>query len=124
MIVRVVCNYRCDEGHAWSVTTQESGMELPSKLFCPHGHAPVTCSVEYPVEDVQILISPAARIVDSAKGQRVLDGRFHLSLLDRAGATVVTSRDHFDWDAVVKLAAFFRVKSLEQAQSWWLKRNL
>jgi hypothetical protein len=84
----------------------------------------VTCRVEYPVEDVQILISPAARVVDPEKGQRTLNDRFYVSLLDRTGAEILASRESFDWGEAVKLASFFKGKSVEQARIWWDRRNL
>jgi hypothetical protein len=98
--------------------------ELPGDQVCPQGHPAVTCRVEYPVDDVQVLISPAARVVDAEKGQRTLNDRFYLSLLDKTGAEVLSSREHFDWDEALKLATFFKGKSIEQARSWWTRRSL
>jgi hypothetical protein len=73
---------------------------------------------------VQILISPAARVVDQLRRQRFLDGRYYLSLFDKNGAELCASKEHYDWDTVVKLAAFFKDKAIEQALAWWAKRNL
>jgi len=121
--MRVFRNYHCDNGHQWAVERQESEHEQPADSICPEGHPAITCRVEFPVEEFQILISPAARIVDQARGQRILDGRYYLSLLDRSGAEVRASRQHYDWDAVVKLASFFKAKSVEQALIWRARRN-
>jgi hypothetical protein len=79
--------------------------------------------VEFPVEDFQILISPAARIVDPLREQRTLDGRYYLSLLDKTGTEVRASKTHYDWDAVVRLATFFKGKSVEQALIWWARQD-
>ena len=98
--------------------------EQPSDSICPEGHPAVTCRLEFPVDDVQILISPAARVVDPLKAQRSLDGRYYLSLLDSNGIEICASKERFDWDAVVKLAAFFRKKSVEFALTRWKKRDL
>ena len=122
--MRVVRRYRCDEGHEWFVRRQDKEEELPADQVCPQGHIAVTCRVEYPVEDVQVLISPAARIVDAERGQSTLNNRFYISLLDRAGAEILSSREHFDWDEAIKLASFFKGKSVEQARSWWARRSL
>jgi hypothetical protein len=73
---------------------------------------------------VQILISPAARVIDRVRRQRILDRRYYLSLLDKSGTELCASRDHYDWDTAVKFAAFFKDKSIEQALAWWAKRNL
>ena len=122
--MRVVRRYRCDEGHEWFVQRQDTEEELPADQVCPVGHVAVTCRVEYPVDDVQVLISPAARVVDPEKGQRVLEDRFYLSLLDKTGTEILSSREHFDWNGAIKLASFFKGKSVEQARSWWTRRNL
>lgn len=122
--MRVFRSYRCDQGHHWIVQREDGEGEHPSDTVCPEGHPAITCRVEFPVDDVQILISPAARIVNEVKGQRILDGRYYLSLLDKTGKEVCTSKEHYDWDTVVKLAAFFRKRSIEMALSWWAKRGL
>jgi len=122
--MKIVRRYRCDEGHEWFVQRRDTEEESPADQMCPHGHVAVTCRVEYPVDDVQVLISPAARVVDPEKGQRTLNDRFYLSLLDKAGAEVCYSREHFEWEEALKLASFFKGKSVEQARSWWMRRNL
>lgn len=103
---------------------RDSEKEQPSDCICPEGHPAITCRVELPVEDVQILISPAARVTDQITRQRVLDGRYYLSLLDRAGIELCASSGHYDWNTAVKLSAFFKDKSVEQALAWWEKRKL
>jgi hypothetical protein len=123
-VMRLFRSYRCEEGHDWVVERQENEDERPSDSICPEGHPAITCRVEPPVDDVQILISPAARIVDPLRAQRVLDGRYYLSLLDKSGREICASKEHYDWDAVVKLAAFFRKRSVELAWAWWKKRDL
>jgi hypothetical protein len=122
--MRVFRSYRCDHGHHWIVRREDGEGEHPSDTVCPEGHSAITCREEFPVDDVQILISPAARIVDEVKGQRILDGRYYLSLLDKTGKEVCTSKEHYDWDTVVKLTAFFRKRSIEMALTWWAKRGL
>jgi hypothetical protein len=122
--MRVFRSYRCEEGHHWIVQRRVDEDEQPSDMICPEGHPAVTSRVESPVDDVQILISPAARVVDSLKGQRILEGHYYLSLLDKNGREICASKEHFDWDTVIKLAAFFRKRSVEFALAWWKKRDL
>ena len=114
----------CDNGHRWTVQRPHTEDEQSSDMICPEGHPAITCHVELPVDDVQILISPAARVVDQVRRQRILDGWYYLSLLDKTGKELCASKEHHDWVSVVKLAAFFRAKSIEQALAWWAKRNL
>jgi hypothetical protein len=122
--MRVFRSYRCDYGHHWEVHRHDSEEEQPSDGVCPEGHPAITCCVELPVDDVQILISPAARVVDQLRRQRILGQRYYLSLLDKTGAELCASRDHYDWDTAVQFASFFKDKSAEQALAWWSKRNL
>jgi len=116
--------YRCDYGHKWLVQMREDEKEHLSDSICPEGHDAVTCNIETPVDDVQVLISPAARIVDQVKKQRILNGRYYLSLLDNAGSEICSSKHDFDWDTAIKLASFFKDKSSEQALHWWRRREL
>lgn len=121
--MKVFRRYRCDEGHEWLIGRNENEPELPEDQTCPDGHAAVTCRIECPVDDVQVLLSPAARIVDDVKGQRILNDRYLLSLLDRTGAELCSSRDNYSWDEVVKLAFLFKGKSVEDALTWWGRRK-
>jgi hypothetical protein len=121
--MRVFRSYHCDLGHRWIVERQDYEAEQHADSICPEGHPAITCQVEFPVEDFQVLISPAARVADQRKEQRILDGRYYLSLLDKTGTEVRASKMHYDWDAVVKLATFFKGKSVEQALIWWARRD-
>lgn len=116
--------YRCDLEHEWLVQRESDEEEQFADTLCPEGHQAVTCREELPVDDVQILISPAARIVDPVRKQRILDDRYFLSILDKTGVEICSTKEHHDWEAVVKLAAFFKGKSREQALIWWSKRGL
>jgi hypothetical protein len=100
------------------VQRHDSENEQPSDLICPEGQPGDHSRTELPVNDVQILISAAARVVDPLRQQRILDGRYYLSLLDKTGKELCASKEHYDWDAGVKLAAFFRDKAIEQALVW------
>ena len=119
--MRVFRSYQCDEGHHWIVQRQDNENEQPSDAICPEGHPAVTCRIEPSVDDVQILISPAARLVDQAKGQRILDGRYYLSLLDKSGAEICVFKEHYDWDAIVELAAFLQ-KEIRRSCSGMVER--
>jgi hypothetical protein len=115
--------YRCDQGHDWLIRRDENEPECPEDQLCQEGHAAVTCRIEKPVDDVQVLLSPAARIVDDVKGQRILNDRYLLSLLDKTGAEPCSSQENYSWDEVVKLAFLFKGKSVEDALRWWGRRK-
>lgn len=122
--MKIFRRYRCDFEHEWVVQRVSDEVEQPADTLCPEGHPAVTCREELPVDDVQILISPAARIVDPLRKQRILDDRYFLSLLDKAGGELCATKENYDWEAIVKFAAFFKGKSREQALAWWSKRGL
>jgi hypothetical protein len=84
-LMRVFRHYHCDYGHQWTVQRQHTEDEQASDLICTEGDPAITGRVELPVDDVQILISPAARVVDQLRRQRILEGRYYLSLLDKNG---------------------------------------
>lgn len=121
--MRVFRHYRCDQGHDWLIRRDENEPERPEDQLCQEGHAAVTCRIEKPVDDVQVLLSPAARIVDDVKGQRILNDRYLLSLLDKTGAELCSSQENYSWDEVVKLALLFKGKSVEDALRWWSRRK-
>src|SRR3954467_4069089 len=96
--MKVFRSYRCEEGHTWIVQRHDDEGEQRLDGVCPQGHPAITCQVEYPVDDVQILISPAARVLDARTEMRTLDGRYYISLLDSSGKQICASRQHYDWD--------------------------
>lgn len=83
----------------------------------------MTCEVELPVDEVQVLISPAARL-GKMKKHRVCDGFYYLALLDRTGKELCSSAESYEWEKVIKLASYFKGKSVEHALEWWRKRRL
>lgn len=118
-IVRV---YRCDHGHEWRIVCVEGADELAVHTLCPVGHEAVTCSVEEPADEVQIVVRPAARLVDPVRQQLVDEGRYLLVLLDRRGEEMLRSVNRYSWDEVVGLGRLFRGKSAQRARELWEKR--
>jgi hypothetical protein len=122
--MRVFRQYMCDFGHQWTIERREGEEVPPSDEVCPEGHEAITCTVKVPVDHVQILISPAATGLANGLDLRNPHGRYYLSLFDREGRELCATKQHFNWDAVTKLATFFRDKTPEHALAWWAKRNL
>ncbi len=121
--MRVYRRYRCDFGHQWIVQRKQGEAESPEDVNCPEGHEAVTCNEEEPADEVQIVLRPAARVVDRAKGQLGLEGRYWLVLLDRAGAELCSSTAHYSWEQAIRLAELFRGKSPDRALQWWNRRS-
>jgi hypothetical protein len=78
---------------------------------------------KYPADEVQVLIKPAARIVDAAREQRVLEGRYFVALLDRSDAVIEVSEKDYDWEDAIALARLFRGKSAAEARKWWARKK-
>ena len=122
--MRAYRRYRCDHGHEWTVITEEQTEEAASETVCPEGHEAVTCNEELPADEVQVLVRPAARIVDRVTGAVAASGRYYLVLLDRNDRELCASSEHFSWQEAVKLAGLFRGKDANRALEWWRRKRL
>lgn len=114
--------YRCDHGHQWALRAEHDASEEVAPR-CPEGHEAVTCRVEEPVDDVQIVFRPAARVSDRRTGHRVLEGRYRVALLDRESIELCCSDRDYSWDEAAQLALLFIGKDKEAALKWWGRKN-
>lgn len=122
--MRAYRRYRCDKGHEWTVLTEQDKAEVASEVVCAEGHEAVTCNEELPADEVQLLIRPAARIVDRVTGAVSNSGRYYLALFDSSDRELCSSSEHFTWDEAVKLAWFFKGKNASRALEWWRRKAL
>ena len=117
--MRVYRTYRCDFGHRWGVAGQTDVPESARDAVCADGHEAVTCQEEFPADEIQVLLRPAARVVDRVTGQVRDGGKYFLVLLDHADQELRTSRERYTWDEVVQLALRFRGKDRKRALDAW-----
>lgn len=122
--MRVYRRYRCEFGHEWTVERRQGEAEAHGDARCPEGHEAITCNEELPVDEVQILLRPAARIVDGVTGTAWQIGRYFLVLLNRSDDELCVSREHYVWDEAIRLAALFKGKDPTQAMSLWQRKAL
>lgn len=122
--MRIYKTYRCDHGHEWTVQTVNSEPDRTGDAYCPLGHIAITCNVEIPSDEVQVLLRPAARIVDRVTGSQWGRGRYFIVLLDHTDQEIGVSKDHFSWDEVLKLASLFQGKDSKSALEWWKRKKL
>ena len=122
--MRVFREYRCDFGHRWTVTGQQGTPEKPEDAICPEGHAAVTCSEQPPADRVQILIRPAARVVDKVSTRIWYSDRYYLLLIDRADCELRVSAQHYTWDEALELAVIFKDAEEQHALELWTQHNL
>lgn len=85
----------------------------------PEGHEAVTCNEELPADEVQVLLRPAARIVDRVTGALTYAGRYCVVLLDREDRELCASTQHYSWDEAVALAGHFKGKDTTRAIERW-----
>ncbi len=121
--MRIYKRYRCDHGHEWTVQTEQVAADDISETYCPMGHIAITCNIETPADVIQVLIRPAARIVDHATGLQWGAGRYFLILLDNADREIGVSNSHYSWDEVMKLASLFNGKDSKAAAEWWKRKK-
>ncbi len=76
----------------------------------------------FPADEVQILIRPAAMIVDERKGQVSLTNRYYVVLLDRADQELRVSPEYYPWDRAMQLAGIFHGKDAKKALEWWERK--
>jgi hypothetical protein len=114
--------YRCDFGHEWTVQCEEDAPERPEDTHCFAGHEAVTRRVEEPVDEVQVVIRPAARIVDRVRQQVAGAGTYRLVLLDRTGKELVHSDMAYSLESVSSLARLFAGKAPSAALALWARR--
>jgi hypothetical protein len=120
---RVYRNYRCDHGHDWEVERDSDEPEHDEDAQCAFGHEAVTRTDQIPVDEIQVLIRPAARIVDSITGQVGLEGRYWVVLLDPSDGELRRSSRHYVWEEAVQLARVVRGKDERSAVEWWDEKD-
>ena len=118
--MRTFRRFRCEHGHELLVRGPEPHAQPPR---CAEGHEAVTCNEEGPTEEVQILLRPAARVVDSITGRSILEGRYYLVLLTPEGLELRHSEEHYEWEDALRRASLFRGKEIGHAARWWDKAN-
>jgi len=116
-------HYACDFGHRWIVVADEGAPERLEDTVCPKGHEAVTCRIELPADEVQVLMKPAARVADRVTKEVVDSGLYWLVLLDRGGQELLRSTKKYSWEGVVALAGLFRGKDPDTAKKWWDRKR-
>src|SRR5688572_26726715 len=106
--MRVHRLYHCDFGHHWTVVSQQGTPEKAEDRFCLEGHEAVTCNEQLPADRVQLLLRPAARIVDRVRGTIWYGERYYVALFDRADRELRTSEKQYTWEEAIALAAVFK----------------
>lgn len=113
--------YRCDHGHEWIIFKDESELELPENRLCPEGHEVVTLQREKVLGHVQITFRPAGRIIDSVKGQSIMEGRYYVVIDDLLSSKELVTDNTFTWDEACKFARKFDQKSIDWVLKYWSK---
>jgi hypothetical protein len=75
--------------------------------------------VERPTDEVQILIRPAARVVDPVRNRVVDSGCYTLVLLNVEGNELRESSSLLSWEKAVATARLFSGEQVAEALKWW-----
>jgi hypothetical protein len=118
--MKVYRSYWCDFGHTWEVYVDEDALETEADVICPQGHEAVTCKTEIPADLVRLTILPAARIIGEGNLQRLYGERkFHVSISDREGVLLRTSKSTYTFRDAVNTIERFTNKTAAEACAYW-----
>lgn len=113
VIMRVYFELSCDFGHQWGGFLDEDA-EVPE--VCPEGHEAVTLKKMPPVDQVQVTIRPAGRLVDPVKGQYAFENKVQVIVSDMQGSWEYRSQQFYSWREAEAVARMFEKRSLAQSK--------
>lgn len=102
--------YRCDEGHAWTVFRDINALEDPSDAICPFGHEAVTLHKSPILDMVQVALRPAARIVDDVKHRIGNECEFYIVITDLRTDVERMSQKRWTWSDAKAMMDRFRLR--------------
>ena len=120
--MRLYLRYQCDFGHEWTIVGSELDLQDRVRHMCEYGHPVITISKEPAVDEVEITIRPAARIVDEIKRQVLLQGRYWLVLSSQVSDEQLVSSQSYVWKETLVLAERYRGKTFAEAKLEWERR--
>jgi hypothetical protein len=116
--------YRCDFGHQWTLFKDKDDPEINSDCRCPEGgHEAITTSIDPAGDYVQIILRPAARIVDRVKQQVMFQGKYYLIITDLDRKEERVSQEIYTWEEACRLARIFENRSFDWALKLWEKKS-
>ena len=113
VIMKVYFELRCDFGHRWGGFLDEEAA-VPEE--CPEGHEAVTLTKMPPIDQVQITIRPAGRLVDAASGRYAFENKVQIVVSDIQGAWEYQSQQFYSWREAESVVRMFEKRSLAQAK--------
>ena len=102
--------YRCDEGHSWTILRGMDETENPDDARCPYGHEAVTLHKAPLLDMVQIAIRPAARVVDEVTGRVGREHEYYLVVVDLHSELERMSKRSFSWNDAKAAMDRFRLR--------------
>jgi hypothetical protein len=117
--MKVYWHITCDYGHKWGGFLEEDAEIL---MRCPEGHEAVICCKEPPIDQVQVTIRPAGRIVDKVTKKSAGDRQVWIVVSDIQGCWEYQSQKIYSWREAEKIVRLFECCPLER-QSKSLSRD-
>lgn len=109
--MKIYLSLACDFGHSWGGFLDEEA-EVPD--VCPEGHEVVTRSKMPPIDQVQITIRPAGRLVH---GRPVGENKVQVIVSDIQGTWEYRSQQLYSWREAEAVVRRFEKRSLAQAKA-------
>jgi hypothetical protein len=119
--MKVYWIYTCDYGHEWTILRDEKAQAVPEDRICPFGHESVTLQKWRPIDLVQIMLKPAAVLVDTFTNQIQYEKEYWLILSDIEDIEKLVSSRPYLWREVLSLAEKFQGRSKASAWELWGK---
>lgn len=111
--MKVYWKCRCDYGHEWGGFFEEDAV-LPT--ICTEGHEAVQISKYPPIDQVQVSIRPAGRIVDQVKGQVHYERHAWVVIESLSGDWSYTTKKMYIWREAEKIIRLFERSSIDGAK--------
>jgi hypothetical protein len=107
----------CDNGHTWSIFSEDDIEPTEEQLLCPEGGHPAVVCAKRPLDRyVRITLAAAGGPPTSQGDAR---SKFFLELSTWDGLNRVLSKSTYGWDEAVEKADAFHNLSWEDAERRW-----
>lgn len=116
--MRVYWHYGCDLAHHWVVERDDDLEPEASEKICSEGHPAVTESRYPAVDQVEIRLRPAGRIVNPQRSrtrQTLHENKYFLVLSTVGGRDETVSEKVYDWRTVLGLMERFQGRPVAES---------
>jgi hypothetical protein len=114
-------NYTCEHGHNWTLYRNTTDEEKPEEVFCPEGHEMVMRFRHNVIDDAQITLRPAGRIINSITQQESKRGRYYVVISSQNSDEEFVTDVTYRWEEACAFARKFDKRAFSWVQKYWSK---